>query len=468
MNILRFKFLLYIIFYLVSFQMNAQTNLSVGSGENITITNGGILTVNNISFEPTSTVSFSNTNITEASSTANTTNIDNIDKVLVSTGNIENFTGQITIGYITAQLNGISESSLQLTFFDLVWNPSVLSTVNAGAKTVSSSFSGISFSELTLQGLTNSISPTTTTPTTTTSSGGGGGTTTNQDSDGDGIANSQDSFPDDPNEWQDTDGDGIGDNADEDDDNDGISDTYEGICFTDPKNPYDFPGDYDHDTIPNCIDKDDDQDGYLDQDEIECGSDPLDEADFPLDTDQDLLANCIDPDDDNDSYLDEIDAFPLDSLEWLDTDGDGIGNNVDKDDDDDCYSDTIEISESSDPLDSNSIPFDMDYDCIPDSIDPDKNNDGYRDDQLIIPEFISPNGDGINDVLIIINIEFFPNNELNIYTRSGEKIFMIRDYKNDWEGTTSSGLAPEGSYFYTIDKESDGNIDNQGWIYLSR
>lgn len=468
MNILRFKFLLYIIFYLVSFQMNAQTNLSVGSGENITITNGGILTVNNISFEPTSTVSFSNTNITEASSTANTTNIDNIDKVLVSTGNIENFTGQITIGYITAQLNGISESSLQLTFFDLVWNPSVLSTVNAGAKTVSSSFSGISFSELTLQGLTNSISPTTTTPTTTTSSGGGGGTTTNQDSDGDGIANSQDSFPDDPNEWQDTDGDGIGDNADEDDDNDGISDTYEGICFTDPKNPYDFPGDYDHDTIPNCIDKDDDQDGYLDQDEIECGSDPLDEADFPLDTDQDLLANCIDPDDDNDSYLDEIDAFPLDSLEWLDTDGDGIGNNVDQDDDNDCYSDTIEISESSDPLDSNSIPFDMDYDCIPDSIDPDKNNDGYRDDQLIIPEFISPNGDGINDVLIIINIEFFPNNELNIYTRSGEKIFMIRDYKNDWEGTTSSGLAPEGSYFYTIDKESDGNIDNQGWIYLSR
>ena len=466
MNYFRYKLILFIILCFVHFQINSQTNLSIGSGENITISNGGILTINNVFFEPTSTISLSNINITEANSTANTANIDNINKVLISTGNIINFTGQITIGYTLAQLNGISESSLKISFFDLIWNPSTSSIVNSGLKTVTSSFTNSSFSELTLQGIAGTSLPISSPI--SASSGGGGPVSVILDSDGDGILNSDDAFPNDPNEWLDSDNDGIGDNQDLDDDNDGISDTYEGICFTDPKNPYDFPGDYDRDTIPNCIDKDDDQDGYLDQDEIECGSDPLDEADFPLDTDQDLLANCIDPDDDNDSYLDEIDAFPLDSLEWLDTDGDGIGNNVDKDDDDDCYSDTIEISESSDPLDSNSIPFDMDYDCIPDSIDPDKNNDGYRDDQLIIPEFISPNGDGINDVLIIINIEFFPNNELNIYTRSGEKIFMIRDYKNDWEGTKSSGLAPEGSYFYTIDKESDGNIDNQGWIYLSR
>ncbi len=35
-----------------------------------------------------------------------------------------------------------------------------------------------------------------------------------RDSDGDGVADAQDAFPDDPNEWLDTDGDGIGDNAD--------------------------------------------------------------------------------------------------------------------------------------------------------------------------------------------------------------------------------------------------------------
>jgi len=44
------------------------------------------------------------------------------------------------------------------------------------------------------------------------------------DSDGDGVADPDDAFPDDPSEWSDNDEDGIGDNADPDDDNDGIPD----------------------------------------------------------------------------------------------------------------------------------------------------------------------------------------------------------------------------------------------------
>ena len=44
------------------------------------------------------------------------------------------------------------------------------------------------------------------------------------DTDGDGVPDDQDAFPNDPNEWEDTDGDGIGNNADPDDDNDGVPD----------------------------------------------------------------------------------------------------------------------------------------------------------------------------------------------------------------------------------------------------
>ena len=44
------------------------------------------------------------------------------------------------------------------------------------------------------------------------------------DRDGDGVPDDQDAFPDDPNEWLDTDEDGIGNNADPDDDNDGVLD----------------------------------------------------------------------------------------------------------------------------------------------------------------------------------------------------------------------------------------------------
>jgi hypothetical protein len=45
------------------------------------------------------------------------------------------------------------------------------------------------------------------------------------DSDGDGVPDIADAFPQDPAEWLDTDHDGIGNNADTDDDNDGVPDT---------------------------------------------------------------------------------------------------------------------------------------------------------------------------------------------------------------------------------------------------
>jgi hypothetical protein len=47
------------------------------------------------------------------------------------------------------------------------------------------------------------------------------------DLDGDGIPDTQDAFPNDPDEWEDTDGDGTGNNADTDDDNDNMLDTWE-------------------------------------------------------------------------------------------------------------------------------------------------------------------------------------------------------------------------------------------------
>ena len=47
------------------------------------------------------------------------------------------------------------------------------------------------------------------------------------DSDGDNVVDSQDLFPNDPEEWADNDSDGIGNNLDTDDDNDGMTDTWE-------------------------------------------------------------------------------------------------------------------------------------------------------------------------------------------------------------------------------------------------
>ena len=54
------------------------------------------------------------------------------------------------------------------------------------------------------------------------------------DSDGDGVPDDQDAFPNDPEEYLDTDGDGEGNNADMDDDNDGMPDTWELTYGLDP------------------------------------------------------------------------------------------------------------------------------------------------------------------------------------------------------------------------------------------
>jgi len=161
--------------------------------------------------------------------------------------------------------------------------------------------------------------------------GDGTGNNADTDDDGDEILDDDDEFPLDATESVDTDGDGTGNNADTDDDNDNVldeKDEYPLISLGDR-------ADADGDGIPNdcdadcqtagmAADTDDDNDGVLDGDDAL----PLD-ATESVDTDGDGTGNNADLDDDNDGVLDGDDAFPLNASETTDTDGDGIGNNSD-------------------------------------------------------------------------------------------------------------------------------------------
>ncbi|BBO75034.1 hypothetical protein DSCW_24510 [Desulfosarcina widdelii] len=80
------------------------------------------------------------------------------------------------------------------------------------------------------------------------------------DVDGDNVPDVLDLFPNDPAEWADNDGDGIGDNADTDDDNDGMSDTWEENYGLDP--------------LTDDADLDADGDGVTNLDEYSADSDP--------------------------------------------------------------------------------------------------------------------------------------------------------------------------------------------------
>ncbi|HLP12161.1 MAG TPA: DUF2341 domain-containing protein [Flavobacteriales bacterium] len=85
---------------------------------------------------------------------------------------------------------------------------------------------------------------------------------------------------------------------------------------------------------------------------------------------------------------------------------------------------------------------------------------------VVIPQGISPNGDGINDVWMIGGIATIKN-ELQIFTRWGEKVYETENYKNDWAGTKTNGSElPNDTYFYVLKVE--GYEDFTGYIIIKR
>jgi gliding motility-associated-like protein len=86
-------------------------------------------------------------------------------------------------------------------------------------------------------------------------------------------------------------------------------------------------------------------------------------------------------------------------------------------------------------------------------------------EDISVPLVITPNGDGINDQLIIKGIENFPSNHVVIVNRNGTKIFDVLNYDNSetiflgmakvngtFEGKVvgRTEYLPQGTYFYSI------------------
>ena len=80
---------------------------------------------------------------------------------------------------------------------------------------------------------------------------------------------------------------------------------------------------------------------------------------------------------------------------------------------------------------------------------------------------ISPNGDGINDMVFINCITDYPNNTLQIFDRYGNEVFTASGYDNTWMGTGKNGDLPKGTYFYILDL-GDGTEVRKGWIQIIR
>src|SRR5690606_23576124 len=76
----------------------------------------------------------------------------------------------------------------------------------------------------------------------------------------------------------------------------------------------------------------------------------------------------------------------------------------------------------------------------------------YKFTYFLIPNFISPNGDGKNDVWKIRGIETLPEAELQILDRYG-KLFAVRKANAEgivWDGKYLGNPVPSGTYWYLL------------------
>ncbi len=92
---------------------------------------------------------------------------------------------------------------------------------------------------------------------------------------------------------------------------------------------------------------------------------------------------------------------------------------------------------------------------------------------IIVYTIISPNGDGLNDTLVIEGLETSPDNELFIYNRWGVEVFSMNNYDNSFDGRSNGRLTidgdaqlPVGTYYYVL-KLRD-RPDQAGAFYINR
>jgi gliding motility-associated-like protein len=94
----------------------------------------------------------------------------------------------------------------------------------------------------------------------------------------------------------------------------------------------------------------------------------------------------------------------------------------------------------------------------------------YCDAVLVFPNAFTPNHDGVNDVFRVKYPGLATGYNLQIFNRSGQKIFETSDISAGWDGTFISQLQPDGTYVWIVRyTDSSGKKQNmQGSVVLIR
>ena len=93
--------------------------------------------------------------------------------------------------------------------------------------------------------------------------------------------------------------------------------------------------------------------------------------------------------------------------------------------------------------------------------------------KLFVADGFSPNGDGVNDQLVIIH-EVSVKLDIEVFNRTGNSVYKSSDYQNDWDGKGMDSFSggndlPSGTYFITYKaiKISTGELINKGVKFIT-
>lgn len=93
----------------------------------------------------------------------------------------------------------------------------------------------------------------------------------------------------------------------------------------------------------------------------------------------------------------------------------------------------------------------------------------FAQDNIKIPNVITPNGDGVNDILTIRTVGF-ENITCTVVNRYGEIIYRFYGLNGSWDGFTHAGeKVAAGVYYVSVEAEdASGNITfRQGVLHVS-
>ncbi|PDS22445.1 hypothetical protein B0A78_11895, partial [Flavobacterium columnare NBRC 100251 = ATCC 23463] len=103
-----------------------------------------------------------------------------------------------------------------------------------------------------------------------------------------------------------------------------------------------------------------------------------------------------------------------------------------------------------------------------------------NNEEVVVYNHMTPNGDGDNDVFFIDGVDKFPNNSVEVYNRWGVLVYEAKGYNNNdraFRGISSGRVTikqleelPEGTYYYMFKYENTSSVTKEkaGYLYINR